>query len=78
MQRFEDARRLALDLLRQSPNSAQGYVFLGDALNGLHQDGPAYDAYLLALQWTPHLAGAQPPAYVLDRMSELDDRASRR
>lgn len=74
--RFEEAHRLAVQLLRQQPESIDGHILLGDAFNGLRRDQEALDIYRKALllitiqgERTP-----EPPEYLYARIHEVQRR----
>ena len=78
--RFEEARDRSLEILRNNRRSIDGYIFLGDALNGLRHDEEALKAYGDALAFIADRESAQPagarepPRYVLARVAEVEER----
>jgi hypothetical protein len=74
--KFEDARRVALQLIQQRPKDIDNHILLGDALNGLGRDQEALKSYKLAL----FLIGIdekqhrEPPTYVYMRIEEVQRR----
>ena len=73
--RFEEAQRVAAQLVLSDPADAAAHVLLGDAAAGLHQDEQARDAYLAAL----HLVAGngeldEAPQALIERLSELEER----
>jgi hypothetical protein len=72
--RFEDALRLATQLKDRQPNESGSWVLLGDALNGLHRDQAALDAYNSALEFAAKEKEIEPPEYILSRWHEVVER----
>ncbi|MBI3304313.1 MAG: tetratricopeptide repeat protein [Deltaproteobacteria bacterium] len=73
--RFEDAQRVARQLLEHDPRSADGHLLLGDALNGLHRDQEALSAYRsVLLLSTDKGQNNPPPIYLMERMHEVEER----
>lgn len=69
VKRFADAQRAATELLKLQPRSAEAYILLGEALEGLGQDREALRAYEYALSLVPETY--EEPRYLMDRMSKL-------
>jgi hypothetical protein len=74
-ERFEDARRLALELKERQPKNVRSYILLGDALNGLKRDREALGAYMKAL-YIIATKGKQyePPTYLIMRIDQVKQR----
>ena len=72
-EKWEDAHRLALQLVAREDADTSAYALLGDALNGLKRDGEALAAYQEALALvSPDLDEA--PDYLIARMEEIHAR----
>jgi tetratricopeptide (TPR) repeat protein len=74
--KYEDAQRVALQLIEQRPKDVDNHILLGDALNGLRRDQEALKSYkkalfLIAIDGQQH---REPPTYVYMRMEEVQQR----
>ena len=74
--KYEDAQRVALQLIAQRPKDVDNQILLGDALNGLRRDQDALKSYkkalfLIAIDGQQH---REPPTYVYMRMEEVQQR----
>lgn len=72
--RFDDALRLATQLKDRLPDKSNTWTLMGDALNGLHRDQEALDAYNTALELAAKEKGTEPPEYILIRQQEVMER----
>ncbi len=74
-ERFEEAKRVAAQLIARDRADAAAHMLLGDAAAGLHRDEEARDAYLAALQL---VAGKgeldEAPQALFERLSEVEER----
>lgn len=72
-EKWEDAHRVALQLVeRESPDTA-AFMLLGDALNGLRRDEEALAAYQEALAELPKTED-ESPDYLIARMAQVEQR----
>jgi len=69
--RFDDALRLATQLKDRRPDKSKTWMLLGDALNGLHRDQEALNAYNTALDLAAKEKSTEPPEYILMRRQEV-------
>jgi hypothetical protein len=74
--KFEDAQRVALQLIQQRPKDVDNHILLGDALNGLGRDQEALKSYKKALFLIAigEKQYREPPKYVYMRMEEVQQR----
>jgi len=73
---FEEAKRIAAQLVERNPADADAHLLLGDAAVALRQDEQARDAYLalLDLLATSRGPGDEPPQGLVERLSALEQR----
>jgi hypothetical protein len=71
--KWEDAHRLALQLVGRPKPDVTAYALLGDALNGLGRDREALAAYHEAMGALPK-DFSESPDYLIARMNEVLDR----
>ena len=74
--RFEEAERLAAQLVERDPADADAHLLLGDAAVALRQDEQARDAYLAVLDALATARGPldEPPQGLIERLSALEQR----
>ena len=72
-EKWEDAHRIALQLVQRESADALAYLLLGDALNGLQRDDEALAAYREALAELPKTVD-ESPDYVIARMAQVEQR----
>lgn len=80
---FARAEALARDVIARAETGAEGWVLLGDALDGLGRGQEALDAFLKALDLTNAMKPApgvevEPPAYIQDRIVQIQAALQRR
>ena len=72
-QKWQDAHRIALQLVQRDDVDAEAYTVLADALNGLQRNDEALAAYQAALGSLP--AGAtESPDYLFARIDQVEER----
>jgi tetratricopeptide (TPR) repeat protein len=72
-EKWEDAHRIARQLVGRQQPDASAYLLLGDALNGLRRDAESLAAYEAALAALPAPL-AESPHYLFARMDEVQQR----
>ena len=72
-EKWEDAQRMALQLVERETPDAAAFTLLGDALNGLQRDAEALAAYDEALATLPETED-EAPSYLLARMEAVQRR----
>jgi len=72
-EKWEDAHRIALQLVGQDKPDGLAYQLLGDALNGLKRDEEAIAAYHEALESLPKEL-EESPDYLIARIDEVQQR----
>jgi hypothetical protein len=72
-EKWDDAHRIALQLVQRDDVDGEAYTLLADALNGLQRNDEALAAYRAALASLP--AGTQEsPDYLFARIDQLEER----
>lgn len=71
-EKWEDAHRLALQLVERQDADAAAYILFGDALNGLRRDEEALAAYYRAM--AALRSPKESPDYLFARMHEVQMR----
>jgi hypothetical protein len=72
-EKWDEAHRLALQLVAREDADTSAYTLLGDALNGLKRDSEALAAYQEALSLVPPDLD-EAPNYLIVRMEEIHAR----
>jgi hypothetical protein len=75
--KWEDAHRVALQLVERQDAGTTAYLLLGDALNGLRRDDEALAAYQEALAALPKET-KEAPVYLLTRIEQVRERLESR
>jgi tetratricopeptide (TPR) repeat protein len=71
--KWQDAHRVALELVQRQDADSTAFILLGDALNGLRRDDEALAAYRQALAALPKDT-KRSPDYLFARMEQVQQR----